>query len=71
MITREFLEQHVQRMNMQIAAYQGALEFAEMLLKEFDGPLPPSETMTLAELQAAIERGAQSNEEVSSRTTTH
>lgn len=57
MVTKEFLEQHVQRINLQIAAYQGALEFAEMLLKEFDQPEPM--TMSVQQLQEAIARGAQ------------
>lgn len=52
-ITREFLEQHVMRMNQQIAAFQGAVEFAEMLLKTLDEP--DQDTITLADLQKAVD----------------
>ena len=38
-ITRQFLEEHAARLTQQIAAFSGALEFAEMLLKKLDEPV--------------------------------
>lgn len=57
-ITREFLEEHIVRMTQHASALQGAIEFAQMLVKRLDEAEEP--TMTVSQLQEAIKRGQSS-----------
>ncbi len=58
-ITRQFLEEHAARLKQQIAAFSGALEFVEMLLKKMDEPDPQSnhETSHQQEYQQTHQTG--------------
>ena len=49
-ITRQFLEMHISTMQRQIAAYTGAVEFAQMLLGELtnNGLQPQDNETTVA-----------------------